>query len=138
MNGGKFWAMRTLAILGITLTLAACGTETAPTGSATPPSAAPTAAPGSPPSHAPGSLAGTPAAGTSRVPAGAASPLISATDLQTLLDQDHPRLRVIDMSSADEYAAGHIPGAIHVDWSELNVTDTSAASITAWQKQVAD
>src|SRR5689334_789308 len=136
MSKSKFWAVLTPAILVIALILAACGPQNAPTDSATPTATAPTTAQGvQPPAHPPPAPPRPPPGG---VPAGAASPLISAADLITLIDQDHPRLRVVDLGSADEYAAGHIPGAMHVDWSELNVTDSSAASIAAWQKQVAD
>src|SRR5690349_5144107 len=136
MSKGKFWAVLTSTILVIALILAAYGPQNAPTDSATPTSTAPTTAQRvQPPAHPPPVLPRPPPGG---VPAGAASPLISAADLLTLIDQNHPRLRVVDMGSADEYAAGHVPGAIHVDWSELNVADTSAASIAAWQKQVPD
>jgi thiosulfate/3-mercaptopyruvate sulfurtransferase len=140
VNKGKSWGICMVGLVSLALILAACGAESAPTGGATPGSTVPTtgANTGTLPPHTPGSLAGTPGAAGSRVPAGAASYLISAADLKTLIDQDHPRLRIVDMGSGDEYAAGHIPGAIHIDWSELNVTDTGAPSIAAWQKQVAD
>jgi thiosulfate/3-mercaptopyruvate sulfurtransferase len=43
------------------------------------------------------------------------SPLVSAAWLEVRLDD--PSVRIIDLGKTrDEYAAGHIPGAQHVDW----------------------
>lgn len=53
-----------------------------------------------------------------------ASPLISASELRTVLDQPH--VKVFDVRGTwssparalpDDYAAGHIPGAVFVDWT---------------------
>jgi thiosulfate/3-mercaptopyruvate sulfurtransferase len=47
---------------------------------------------------------------------------------------DDPTLRIVDNRDAKKYAAGHIPGAVHVDvyGGGLNVTDTSPAGMQAW------
>ena len=119
---GKFsTAMRGLLILGSALVLAGCGAESAApsSGGSTP---AQMAVPADP----------TPAPATA--PASSSAYLVSAAGLIPALND--PALRVVDMGSGDEYAAGHIPGAVHIDWSELQVTDTSEPAIAAWQSAV--
>ena len=117
-------AIRGLLMLGVALALAGCGAENAAPGSGvvSTPAPAQTAVPASP----------TPAPATA--PAASSAYLVSAAGLIPTLND--PALRVVDMGSGDEYAAGHIPGAVHIDWSELQVTDTSASSIAAWQGAV--
>ena len=39
-------------------------------------------------------------------------PLLDATSLYQLIEENHPELLVIDMRSAEDYVQGHIPGAI--------------------------
>lgn len=77
--------------------------------------------------------------GTDASPAPASTPtagyILTAGDLKASLAD--PNLRIVDMGSADEYAAGHLPGAVHIDWSEIQVTDTRAPSIASWQSGVA-
>jgi thiosulfate/3-mercaptopyruvate sulfurtransferase len=119
---GRFSAaMRGLLMLGAALVLAGCGAE-----SAAPSSGA------SAPVLTPVLTSPTPAPATA--PAASSAYLVSAAELVPALHDT--ALRVVDMGSGDEYAAGHIPGAVHIDWSELQVTDTSAASIAAWQGTV--
>ena len=48
-------------------------------------------------------------------------PEIAAADLRTRLDQREP-LQLIDVRSAGEFAAGHIPGAINVPVNQLRST----------------
>ena len=48
---------------------------------------------------------------------------------------DNPAVRIVALTPADEFAAGHIPGAAQVDWPEMEVTDTSDPSIAAWQEE---
>jgi thiosulfate/3-mercaptopyruvate sulfurtransferase len=140
-------APRLLALLAFCAGLAACG-EAAPSPTAAPPptpaplTATATAVP-SPTATAPPATRTGPA--VSPIPEGTIAPapesqvggaiLVSAADLKGMLND--PGLRLVDLGSAAEYAAGHAPGAIHIDWSELQVTDTSAPSIAAWQDQVA-
>ncbi|HEX6606309.1 MAG TPA: sulfurtransferase [Chloroflexia bacterium] len=116
---GKFSAaMRGLLMLGVALALAGCGGESAaPLPGAAAPAPPQTAVPANP------------------TPATNSAYLVGAAALIPALDD--PALRVVDMGSGDEYAAGHIPGAVHIDWSELQVTDTRAPSIAAWQDTVA-
>ena len=49
-----------------------------------------------------------------------------------------PSLRVVDMSPIDIYAAGHIPGAISLEWQRLALADTSEPSVEAWRGEVQD
>ncbi|HWP28128.1 MAG TPA: sulfurtransferase [Chloroflexota bacterium] len=43
-----------------------------------------------------------------------------------------PAVRIVDGRDAAKYAAGHIPGAVLVDFYALNTTDTSPAGMQAW------
>ena len=70
------------------------------------------------------------------LPAASIPPILIATaDLRVALGD--PRLRLVDLGGAGEYAAGHLPGAVNITWEQLSVTDTRPASITAWQGTVA-
>ncbi|HKW83901.1 MAG TPA: rhodanese-like domain-containing protein [Burkholderiaceae bacterium] len=67
------------------------------------------------------STADTPAAPTPVVaPAAAnAAPRISQADLLARLDKKDPNVVVLDVRTAAEYAAGHVPGARNVSHDEL-------------------
>jgi 3-mercaptopyruvate sulfurtransferase SseA len=53
------------------------------------------------------------------VPTTAANvPRISLQDLRMLLDQG-ANVTLVDTRSAGEYAAGHIPGSVHIPYSEI-------------------
>lgn len=76
---------------------------------------------------------GSPSAGTD----GYAHPEMLA-EAPWLLDHvADQRLRIVALTSAEEFAAAHIPGAGQIDWPSLEVTDTSDASIAGWHEQVA-
>ena len=47
-----------------------------------------------------------------------------------------PGLRVVALTSAKEYAAGHVPGAVPIDWPELELIDTSEPAVAAWRGEV--
>ena len=123
MNMLRSWARGGAGLLLAALLLAGCGGESAP-------APAPPTATAPPATFTPNPATAAPAAAAP--PAG---DLATAADLKAMLGA--PTLRVVDMGSADEYAAGHIPGAIHIDWSELQISDTHAPAIAAWQGQVA-
>jgi thiosulfate/3-mercaptopyruvate sulfurtransferase len=58
-------------------------------------------------------------------------------DVAWLLDRpDVDSLIVVGFTPAGEFAAAHIPGAVQVDWPELEVVDTSDTSIEAWEDNV--
>jgi thiosulfate/3-mercaptopyruvate sulfurtransferase len=60
--------------------------------------------------------------------------LISTTELQQLLsDSDAAqRVLILDLRPPDAYAAGHIPGAIHLDLWGLSLIDTNEAPLNAF------
>ncbi|HEX2172229.1 MAG TPA: sulfurtransferase [Dehalococcoidia bacterium] len=47
-----------------------------------------------------------------------------------------PGVKVVALTAGDAFAAGHIPGAAQIDWSDLNLADTSAPAIAAWRADV--
>jgi len=49
---------------------------------------------------------------------------------------DDPNLKVVALTPPDEFDAGHIPGAVVIDWPALEVTDTTDPAIERWQGAV--
>ena len=47
-----------------------------------------------------------------------------------------PGLRVVALTPADAFERGHIPGAVQIDWPDLEVTDTADPLIARWQGAV--
>src|SRR5581483_10785383 len=45
-------------------------------------------------------------------------------------------LRVVALTPADAFAKGHVPGAAQIDWSALNLADTSDPSIARWEGDI--
>jgi rhodanese-related sulfurtransferase len=58
-------------------------------------------------------------------------PEITAADLKTRLDQREP-MQLIDVRSADEYAAGHIAGATNVPINQLRSALPALALDAQW------
>jgi thiosulfate/3-mercaptopyruvate sulfurtransferase len=79
---------------------------------------------------------GTPTA--SPVAGGYAHPeaLIDAASLQDRLDD--PALVIVGFMPATEFEVARMPGSVQVDWPELEVIDTSDASIGAWRQMVGE
>jgi len=77
------------------------------------------------------------AGATGSVPTAYAHPtwLVDATWLMER--QDDPNLKVIALTPADEFAAGHIPGALQIDWPNLELLDTSEEAAAVWRENVA-
>ena len=46
---------------------------------------------------------------------------------------DHPALRILDARPAAEFAASHIPGAVHLDLFGISLVDTSPAPLAAFE-----
>ena len=44
----------------------------------------------------------------------------------------------VGFMAAEEFAQGHLPGSVQLDWPALEVIDTSDASIAAWRDRAAD
>jgi thiosulfate/3-mercaptopyruvate sulfurtransferase len=54
--------------------------------------------------------------------------------LQDRLGDD--ALAVVALTPAEEFAAGHIPGAAQIDWPALEIVETSDASLANWRTEV--
>ena len=74
-------------------------------------------------------LPGTPAAGV----LARDEILVSAPDLATELDSPEPPI-VIALTEADAFAASHIAGAQQIDWPALELGETTAEAIMAWEE----
>ncbi len=59
--------------------------------------------------------------------------LVSAADLAGQLAGSEPPI-VIALTEADAFSAGHIAGARQIDWPALELGDTSAEAIAAWEE----
>lgn len=47
-----------------------------------------------------------------------------------------PLVKVVALTPAKDFAAGHIPGAAQVDWPELQIVETSDQSVKTWEGAV--
>ena len=47
-----------------------------------------------------------------------------------------PGLKVVALTPVDAFGRGHVPGAVSIDWPELEVTDTADASLARWRGTV--
>ncbi len=50
--------------------------------------------------------------------------------------RDDPSVLVVGLMPADIFTGGAIPGSVQIDWPDLEVTDTSDASLADWQAAV--
>jgi thiosulfate/3-mercaptopyruvate sulfurtransferase len=65
--------------------------------------------------------------------------LIDVVALKALLGD--PPLRIVDTRRPDEYAAGHIPGAVSVDvevWKEKSLAENGLQDAAYWSKAIGD
>lgn len=63
--------------------------------------------------------------------------LIEPAELQSRLSD--PRLRILDVRSEDDFASGHIPGAVRVDvaaWKTLALSENGLHDKDAWAEKV--
>jgi thiosulfate/3-mercaptopyruvate sulfurtransferase len=67
---------------------------------------------------------------------GYAHPEILADVAWLKAHQSDPKLRVVALTAPDEFAKAHIPGAVQIDWPDLNLADTSDPAIAKWQEEV--
>lgn len=49
---------------------------------------------------------------------------------------DDPSVRTVGLMPAETFATGAIPGSVQIDWPDLEVTDTSDASLAEWQAMI--
>jgi thiosulfate/3-mercaptopyruvate sulfurtransferase len=47
-----------------------------------------------------------------------------------------PAVRVVALTPAKDFAAGHVPGAAQVDWPELQIVETSDQGVATWEKAI--
>ena len=45
-------------------------------------------------------------------------------------------VKVVALTPAKDFAAGHVPGAAQADWPEFEIVETSDQSVTAWETTV--
>ncbi|MER3439002.1 MAG: hypothetical protein C4346_16220 [Chloroflexota bacterium] len=48
----------------------------------------------------------------------------------------NPRVRVIALTPQEDFARGHIPGAVQIDWPALEIVETSDQSVAHWRGEV--
>ncbi|MDQ3514348.1 MAG: sulfurtransferase [Chloroflexota bacterium] len=48
-----------------------------------------------------------------------------------------PAVRVVALTPAADFAAGHVPGAVGIDWPAFELGDTGEEAITAWEEAAA-
>lgn len=63
--------------------------------------------------------------------------LFSVDSLQAKLDD--PNLRIVDIRPRDDYDAGHLPGAVHVDvddWKSLALSEGGLHDESAWRERM--
>jgi thiosulfate/3-mercaptopyruvate sulfurtransferase len=58
--------------------------------------------------------------------------LVSAEELARALDNGAPSRHILDLRPAESYAAGHIPGAVHLDLFGLSLIDTDPAPLKSF------
>lgn len=61
--------------------------------------------------------------------------LIDGEKLQAMLAAD-ASVKVVALTSAEEFTARHIPGAAQVDWPELEIVETSDQQVATWRADV--
>ena len=47
-----------------------------------------------------------------------------------------PTTKIVALTPADEYAAGHIPGAIQIDWKPFEIIETGDQQVDTWRVEV--
>ena len=60
--------------------------------------------------------------------------LIDAASLASRLGD--PSLKLIELSEQAEFAKGHLPGAVNFRWPDLELTDSSDATVARWRQEV--
>lgn len=60
--------------------------------------------------------------------------LADASWLQTQLGTSS--VKVVALTPASDFAAGHIPGAAQIDWGDLDVVETSDQAVATWRGEI--
>lgn len=61
--------------------------------------------------------------------------LVSGEKLQEALATQRG-IKVIALTPTEEFRAGHIPGAVQVDWPEFEIVETSDQRVATWRSEV--
>ena len=61
--------------------------------------------------------------------------LVDGEWLRTALAADN-HVKVVALTSGDEFAMGHVPGAAQIDWPALEIVETSDQNVSAWRSDV--
>jgi thiosulfate/3-mercaptopyruvate sulfurtransferase len=64
----------------------------------------------------------------------ASGDLVNAAWLATQIGD--PNLRIVAVAPTSDFDAGHIPGATQLGYSVLDITDTSATGLNAWESKI--
>lgn len=67
-------------------------------------------------------------------PKGYANPqlLVSPAELECELERDREKLLLLDVRTAEAFATGHIPGAVHIDLWGVSLIDTDPAPVRSF------
>jgi len=60
--------------------------------------------------------------------------LADAQWLQT--QRGESTVKVVALTSADDFAAGHVPGAAQIDWGDLDLVETSDQAVATWREEI--
>lgn len=61
--------------------------------------------------------------------------LVDGEQLQELLAM-REAVKVVALTAAEDFAAGHIPGAVQIDWPALEIVETGDQRVTSWRAEV--
>ncbi len=89
--------------------------------------------------HAPGRFVAVAAQTTSASPgagSGYAHPEWLADTVWLQAHVADPSVKVVALTSPDDFAKGHVPGAAQIDWSDLDVVETSDQSVATWRREI--
>jgi thiosulfate/3-mercaptopyruvate sulfurtransferase len=61
--------------------------------------------------------------------------LVDALQVRAMLTAD-ATVKVVALTPAEEFAQGHIPGAVQIDWPALEIVETSDQAVATWRGAV--
>lgn len=88
------------------------------------------------PSRALAAQGATPVAGATPTGTGYGAPDLLAEPAWLRERLGEPTLKVVAVAPTDAFAEGHVPGAVALDWPEVDLVETTGPAIEAWQAAV--